>query len=199
LHEDYLAICKGNSCQALLLSILEEKMKDAEIEFIPISYAGFHKAMHGIFGRSSITINLKELEQKLFIQVRQYTGEEGYVYTYRINTTHVQSLLNALPSKAETKKMLKVFSSMSVLQSQLKILQRFNGKCAYCQYYEPTTWDHIIPGAKGGEATLDNLVPACMTCNSSKGSKDVLLWLQQQGIEPSPQLQEMLQTIGIIE
>jgi hypothetical protein len=199
LYEDYLAVCKGNPCQALLLSILEGKMKNAPQEFIPLSYAGFHKAMHGIYGRSSIINGLKELEQEHLILTRQYLDGEESAYCYRINYPHLQYLLDTLPSKVEVKNILRVFSSMSTLQAQLKILQKFNGKCAYCQYYEATAWDHIIPEIKGGDAALNNLVPVCITCNSSKGSKDVLVWLQQQGLEPSQQLQEMFQSLGITQ
>ena len=31
--------------------------------------------------------------------------------------------------------------------------------------------DHIIPISKGGNNTRENIVPACITCNSSKGNK----------------------------
>ncbi|AQT79196.1 hypothetical protein B1R94_07825 [Mycolicibacterium litorale] len=34
-----------------------------------------------------------------------------------------------------------------------------------------TTWDAIIPLAKGGMHTLDNMQPACRECNSSKGDR----------------------------
>lgn len=40
-------------------------------------------------------------------------------------------------------------------------------KCFYCD--EPaTTDDHIVPKSKGGQR-LNNLVPACRLCNTTKG------------------------------
>jgi 5-methylcytosine-specific restriction endonuclease McrA len=33
---------------------------------------------------------------------------------------------------------------------------------------EADTIDHVIPTAKGGTTTLDNLIPMCRTCNSIK-------------------------------
>lgn len=46
--------------------------------------------------------------------------------------------------------------------------------CHWCREVVPLDLrraDHYIPLAKGGEHSLENLVPACNRCNSSKGSK----------------------------
>jgi RHS repeat-associated protein len=45
--------------------------------------------------------------------------------------------------------------------------------CAYCDNPTATTSDHVVPYAKGGSTTIENLDPACGPCNSSKGSKDL--------------------------
>ncbi|WP_460877891.1 RHS repeat-associated core domain-containing protein, partial [Rhodanobacter koreensis] len=45
--------------------------------------------------------------------------------------------------------------------------------CSYCGKPMATTVDHVVPWAKGGSTTLPNLVPACISCNSSKGAKDL--------------------------
>lgn len=46
-------------------------------------------------------------------------------------------------------------------------------KCAYCDKPTATTSDHVVPYSKDGPTTIDNLEPACPSCNSSKGSKDL--------------------------
>jgi len=45
--------------------------------------------------------------------------------------------------------------------------------CIYCGIEEGLTIDHIIPISKGGENTLDNIVPACLPCNNEKRAKEV--------------------------
>lgn len=40
-------------------------------------------------------------------------------------------------------------------------------QCVYCGNHADTI-DHVIPKAMQGEDTLDNLVPACNRCNSTK-------------------------------
>jgi 5-methylcytosine-specific restriction endonuclease McrA len=54
----------------------------------------------------------------------------------------------------------------------------FNGHCAYCgeQMIRPTQ-DHMVPISRGGAHSIENLVPACMSCNSRKGTKNLLEYL----------------------
>ena len=54
------------------------------------------------------------------------------------------------------------------------ILTAYRQRCAYCGKKEskkrPLTQDHVIPLAKGGGTTRENIVPACGPCNSKKGT-----------------------------
>ncbi len=56
----------------------------------------------------------------------------------------------------------------------------FGGLCAYCRSERATTVDHLRPKSKGGSSLRSNLVPACRSCNHSKGSEDWLVWYEQQ-------------------
>lgn len=61
-----------------------------------------------------------------------------------------------------------------------QIVRRCGCTCQYCgragdSVYGPDCWpwhiDHIVPVARGGETTLDNLTLACRRCNMAKGTK----------------------------
>lgn len=55
-----------------------------------------------------------------------------------------------------------------------EILEMFNHSCAYCQdTASKLEEEHIVPVSKGGGRTMDNIVPSCHSCNSSKGTLDV--------------------------
>ena len=42
-------------------------------------------------------------------------------------------------------------------------------QCAYCgEKSQRLTQDHVVPWHKGGRTTVDNIVPACKSCNSKK-------------------------------
>lgn len=54
-----------------------------------------------------------------------------------------------------------------------------SGKCYYCQKTvapKLLTMDHILPIARGGKSTKDNLVPSCKDCNSKKKSMMPIEW-----------------------
>ena len=57
-----------------------------------------------------------------------------------------------------------------------QVKERFNGKCAYCEKEKDLTQEHFVPIAKGGEYTHNNIIPACQSCNSSKGNRDFFEW-----------------------
>ena len=54
-------------------------------------------------------------------------------------------------------------------------------RCWHCKRPVDPTLDHFVPASKGGLDTETNLVPACTSCNSSKGAK--LDWVDS-GPEP---------------
>jgi len=47
--------------------------------------------------------------------------------------------------------------------------------CAYCARLADTV-DHVVPLVRGGTNYEGNLVPACKSCNSSKGGRTVMEW-----------------------
>jgi len=57
-----------------------------------------------------------------------------------------------------------------------RVFEEYRGICAYCPR-TATEIDHIIPIARGGAHVAGNLVPACKSCNSSKGARSPLQWL----------------------
>lgn len=63
-------------------------------------------------------------------------------------------------------------------------LSYFNGVCAYCGNPPglfDKNWilhqDHYLPQSKGNGYTPDNIVPACQSCNFSKGARDPEEWI----------------------
>jgi 5-methylcytosine-specific restriction endonuclease McrA len=60
-----------------------------------------------------------------------------------------------------------------------KIKSAFEHRCAYCGEPRPLTQDHLTPISKNGSHTLANIVPACVPCNSRKGTGRVLKAVQR--------------------
>lgn len=59
--------------------------------------------------------------------------------------------------------------------SRSEILSRWNNTCAYCDA-PAEHLDHVVPISKRGADAEHNLLPACATCNLSKGAKTLAQW-----------------------
>lgn len=66
-------------------------------------------------------------------------------------------------------------------QEWREVQEAYNHHCAYCgQVFDNLTMDHVIPLSKGGWHTKNNIVPACKSCNSRKGIKELpILYVKQ--------------------
>jgi hypothetical protein len=53
-------------------------------------------------------------------------------------------------------------------------------KCSYCGSENKLALDHVFPIKLGGSDSGDNLIYACRSCNSSKGKKDLMEWMQSK-------------------
>jgi hypothetical protein len=70
-------------------------------------------------------------------------------------------------------------SNLTIKQwKEIKI--KFNNKCAYCGQELPLSQDHFIPLSKGGEYTVNNIIPSCKSCNCSKNNSDFFKWYPKQ-------------------
>ena len=65
------------------------------------------------------------------------------------------------------------------------LLQVQRNCCFYCMrqlVLSESTLDHVVPVAKGGTATVTNLVVSCYSCNQTKGPKEIPETLVQSRI-----------------
>jgi len=63
-------------------------------------------------------------------------------------------------------------------------LQAAWGGCAYCGRTDGALQrDCVLPISRGGRYTLDNVVPACSSCNTSKCNDEVTGWLRRKRLD----------------
>lgn len=56
--------------------------------------------------------------------------------------------------------------------------QSLGGVCYYCGVGGELTVDHALPLSRGGTNFIDNLLPACFSCNSKKGAKTAIEYIE---------------------
>ena len=68
--------------------------------------------------------------------------------------------------------------------AQWAALQAAWGGCAYCGATDGALQrDCVLPISRGGRYTLDNVVPACRSCNTSKCNDEVTGWLRRKRLD----------------
>ena len=87
---------------------------------------------------------------------------------------HSAYLTISLPSVIRLRDYARIRRKEIVL-SRKNILKRDNHTCQYCGVRSvPMTIDHIQARKKGGGDSWENLVAACVPCNTQKGNKSLI-------------------------
>ncbi|RQP11366.1 MAG: HNH endonuclease [Chryseobacterium sp.] len=71
--------------------------------------------------------------------------------------------------------------NMRTIFDDEKIKLQIGQVCNYCGSNERLALDHIFPQKYGGKDDAENLIFACRVCNSSKGKKDLMEWMNFKG------------------
>ena len=129
---------------------------------------------------SSVTLALRGLEKKSAIAKAGDTTNEGTLYKICLpeEIPLCQDAMKAAskvePHTIDTQKELDYFN---VRENRIKVFERDGYKCKYCSKQLTrftATLDHVQPVSKDGDNSFDNLVTACIHCNSERGNRPVM-------------------------
>jgi 5-methylcytosine-specific restriction endonuclease McrA len=74
--------------------------------------------------------------------------------------------------------------SHDLTDDQWSTLKTMWGGCAYCGATDGALQrDCVLPVSRGGRYILDNVVPACRSCNTSKCNTEVTGWLRRKRMD----------------
>ena len=75
--------------------------------------------------------------------------------------------------------------SMSSPLREERMKMQHGRTCCYCgSSSTKVQMEHVFPKSRGGTDAGNNLLSACRRCNSSKGARDMVLWIHAQGKFP---------------
>jgi 5-methylcytosine-specific restriction endonuclease McrA len=77
--------------------------------------------------------------------------------------------------------------------AQWAALKEAWGGCAYCGATGALQKDCVLPISRGGRYTLDNVVPACRSCNASKCNSETTAWLRRTRRDERAFLERLVQ------
>lgn len=83
------------------------------------------------------------------------------------------SVAMLIPSVIRLQRYIRRFPTNTISFNKKNILKRDGYTCQYCgrNSGERMTIDHVVPRAVGGKTIWENVVSACRTCNTRKGSR----------------------------
>ena len=128
----------------------------------------------GYMKRPEVIQRRKEAKQKY------YGTTEGHGKINRLVRERQRRLYNSEETYRE-KKIAQCHARRAVFGSYTAedfeaIKEFFDYSCAYCGKQVGLTVDHVVPLASGGSNSIENIVPACLSCNCSKGAREMLSW-----------------------
>jgi len=112
-----------------------------------------------------------------------------YDQVVRSPTTEIR-----IPSVVVLKDYVKPQKRVAFTRFNLFLRDEF--RCQYCGGRGELTFDHVIPRARGGKTTWENVVAACSSCNLKKGSRllrQTGMHLRKPPVQPSS---ESLRNLG---
>lgn len=112
-----------------------------------------------------------------------------------------EKLNNKKPSVSRTEAKSKVRSEKMTPKNLSDRLNLFDGCCAYCGEHlgKNKQIDHVVPISKLGADTLDNIVFACQSCNTSKGNRNFLDWYRSRPFWTQERESKVLSVTGKLD
>jgi 5-methylcytosine-specific restriction endonuclease McrA len=97
---------------------------------------------------------------------------------YQANKERVKEIVRR--RKAMQRSSRRQCLSPLTLNQKIYRFQLWGNSCAYCGSAKKVTVDHVMPLYQGGHDQIDNVVPACLSCNCSKQARPVEAWYRRQ-------------------
>jgi 5-methylcytosine-specific restriction endonuclease McrA len=102
-----------------------------------------------------------------------YLGKAQVIETYEDLHLRTVDRCFPVPSVVRLKDYIRI-TRRSISPTRKNILKRDGYRCQYCGTKSgPMTVDHVIPRTMGGKDTWENLVCACVKCNTRKGKRSL--------------------------
>jgi 5-methylcytosine-specific restriction endonuclease McrA len=150
----------------------------------------YHKEYHAK-NRDEMLIKSKEKYKKRI----EYYKEKHRQYSKIFHKTERgKQISNINCQKRHARK--KELDATFTIEEWNECKRYFNNKCCYCGNESKLQQDHFIALSKDGEYTINNIVPACQSCNNSKNDGNFFKWYPRQGFYNKKREQKILRYLN---
>jgi 5-methylcytosine-specific restriction endonuclease McrA len=156
---------------------------------LPISF--FSKKLNGLSSYCRTCFSLSRADYRKSGKGREISRKNGKKWGMTENgKAHIHV--------ARNNRRAKILNSGGdiTIEDRAALLLVYENKCIYCgKELSRPTLDHFIPIALGGTNTIDNIVPACINCNSRKWALSPQYYLGERYEEIANHKKEMYEQI----
>ena len=100
----------------------------------------------------------------------------------RRNSATMSAATRARYAKRRQRRLARVDNDLT--DAQWAVLLDAWGGCAYCRAAGPALQKDCVQAlSRGGRYTVENVVPACASCNASKHNSEVTGWLRRKKLD----------------
>lgn len=143
-------------------------------------------AVHVINVRRAFALLVRELAEVIHVEDGQYANYDFESWreiselkaAFNQRDPH-EDWLRAVNFEVQVPRVIRLLfydrvPNQNVRFNRRNLFARDNNSCQYCGKRFPTSelsLDHVVPRSRGGEATWENIVCACVACNVRKGGR----------------------------
>lgn len=144
----------------------------------------FYLAVHVITARRAFVMLYRDCAEVVHIEDGQYASYDFAAWceisAYRSAEKSVRDdWIRAVSYEIQVPRVIRLHRYDRVPQRTLRfnrrnLFARDGHRCQYCGRSFPISQlsiDHVLPRSRGGETRWDNVVSACLTCNTRKGGR----------------------------
>lgn len=123
---------------------------------------------------------LRERDQRWREENREHLREQNRIWVEQNRARHQENQRRWRRNNPQasinyaTRRRVAIGDTKIGAQEWRKLMLEYEFRCFYCDEkltVSNRSLDHIIPLTKGGQHHIDNLIPCCRSCNSSKGNR----------------------------
>lgn len=142
-----------------------------------------YMAIRVIPARRALTLLVKDLAEVVNVEAGQYVTYDFESWTelsqYHEEFTPDYDWVRTVRCSLAVPKIIRLLGydrlpAQTVKLNRRNLYARDENRCQYCGHKFPTcelTLDHVVPRSLGGGSSWENLVCACVACNSRKGGR----------------------------
>ena len=156
----------------------KKKYKENNFEKVMKYNEQYREKNRGILAKKSYQY-FKDNPKK-WSQIQQKSYEKNKIKRLEENKIYYKNNKEEFRIRWQKRKSRKVLLLNTLTKEQWSYIKaEFNNRCAYCGEETSLEQEHFVPISKGGTYTINNIIPACKSCNCSKHDKSFKDWYRQ--------------------